>query len=473
MQQNSYATRGSALQQVLPQPCPLCGKPVVPDTLGLLECACGWAGADDPLASARGVTRFVTRLDRRFAARAAREDLRKMAAGGANLSRIGPLYGGVLIVASTAIYLIVVAIAAWLAWSVVVWSVEGAWLGVFIAVVFLALIVVSLFEGRPRLKGVEATRDRFPQLFATLDEVSEQVRGPMPTRVVLLPHAEAFVYQHWPIRKFFRRELVLGLGAGALPLLSDVDLKAILAHEIAHFRLGHTALSRYCGGAEGVIRGLLATMFEAVGAQTGRNATARYHMGRRNYGGYVGQASLVVLLGTFIVWIVSLPLRLVVVGVHLLRLAESRAAEFDVDRAAVRAYGAQAFADGLTGIIVAGNTMRGAFSAIRDEMLRSGEVNFYAAMRRHYDQLPAQIIAKLRLDATREYRSLEQSHPTTPDRLRAAYLVGAPPSPAPSGPAVNVIVPAGEADAAAVELALTALLLTRTKGGRRRWWQRQ
>lgn len=345
------------------------------------------------------------------------------------------------------------------------WSLDGAWLGVFIAVVFLALVVVSVYEGRPRLKGVEATRERFPRLFAALDEVSTAVQAPVPTRVVLLPRAEAFVFQHRPIRRFFRRELVLGLGAGALPLLSDVNLKAILAHELAHFGMGHTSLHRYYGRAEALLAGLLQTMFEAVGAQTGSSHNRRYRYR------YSTASSTIVLLGTCFVWILSLPLRLILVGFHLLRLAESRAAEFDVNRAAVRTYGPQAFADGLTGVIVADNTTRGAFSALREEMLRSGEGNFYAAMRRHYDQLPAPIIAKLRLDATKEYRSLEHSHPTTPDRLRAAFLAGAAPSP--SGPAVSLIVPADAADAGAVELALTALLLAPYSRGRRRWWQRQ
>lgn len=466
--QQQPSVAGLGLQHSSPQPCPLCGKPVAPDALGLVECACGWAGADDPLESARGVSRLLTRLDRRFAARSAQADLRKMAAVGASLSRVSPLYTAVLLVASTVVYLMLVAIVAWLVSSVIIWSFEGAWIGVFIAVVLLALVAVSLYEGRPRLKGVTATRERFPTLFAALDEVSGRVRGPAPTRVVLLPSADIFVFQHRPLRRLFRRELVLGLGAGALPLLSDVDLKAILAHEIAHFGLKHTSLHRYYGRAEAVARGLMITMFEAVGAQTGRNHNRRYRYGR-----YVGGANGVVLLGTFIVWVISLPLRLVVVGFHLLRLAESRAAEFDVDRAAVRAYGPQAFADGLTGVIVASNTMRGAFSAIRSEMLRGGEGNFYAAMRRHYDQLPATIIAKLRLDATKDYRSLEHSHPTTPDRLRAAYLAGAAPSPAATGPAVSLITPAGEPDAGAVELALTAMLITTDTRGRRRWWQRQ
>jgi hypothetical protein len=38
--------------------CPLCGKPVTPDALGFLECSCGWDGADDPLLTARGLTRW-------------------------------------------------------------------------------------------------------------------------------------------------------------------------------------------------------------------------------------------------------------------------------------------------------------------------------------------------------------------------------------------------------------------------------
>lgn len=382
MEHTPYALGGTVVGQAVAQSCPLCGTSVTPDSLGLVECACGWSGADDPLESARGLSRLVTRIDRRFATRSAYADLRKVAADGAALSRVGPLYSAVLFVTSSLVYLVVGAVVAWLAWSAILWSLEGAWLGVFIALVFLALVVVSVFDGQPRLKGVEATRERFPRLFAVLDEVGAAVRAPIPTRVVLLPRADAFVFQHRPIRRCFRRELVLGLGAGALPLMSDVDLKAILAHELAHFGMGHTSLHRYYGRAEALLGGLLQTMFEAVGAQTGSGYNRRYRYR------YSTASSTIVLLSTCIVWILSLPLRLILVGFHLLRLAESRAAEFDVDRAAVRAYGPQAFADGLTGLLVARNTIQGAFSALREEMLRSGEGNFYAAMRRHYDQLP-------------------------------------------------------------------------------------
>jgi hypothetical protein len=64
------------------------------------------------------------------------------------------------------------------------------------------------------------------------------------------------------------------------------------------------------------------------------------------------------------------------------------------------------------------------------------------------------------VNATTGFRTLANSHPTTPDRLRAAYATfGAlPPSPAPTMPAYMLLAPAGATDADAVEIELTKML---------------
>lgn len=97
-------------------------------------------------------------------------------------------------------------------------------------------------------------------------------------------------------------------------------------------------------------------------------------------------------------------------------------------------------------------------------------------MRQHYAELPPAIIAKLRVDAACDFRSLKRTHPCTADRLRAAYTVANPPPAAPTepAPAVGMIAPTGEADATSIELALTDMLFDmasgkdRRRGGRRR-----
>jgi Zn-dependent protease with chaperone function len=298
---------------------------------------------------------------------------------------------------------------------------------------------------RPREPGVEASRDRFPRLFTALEEVSGRLKAPLPGRVVLVPGVTAYVYQHRPPRRLFRRELVLGLGVGSLPLLSDLDLKAILAHELAHFGQSHTRLHGYFAGAERV---LYRTLDLLQGAR---------QSGSRRY--FYGYGSRTNMTADLVASVVSLPVRALWMGFHLVRMAESRAAEFAADRAAARAYGTQAFVDGLTGLRVADRTLRGAGPALAAAMRQRGEANFYAELRRHYASLPPAVIVKLRQEAVQGFRTLDQTHPVTPDRVRALYLAPVPPLIPPTCPASDLVVPEGVAGADALERELTALLL--------------
>src|SRR5579872_4949406 len=72
--------------------CPLCDKPVAPDPLGFYECSCGWGGPDDPLESARGLSRKITLVDRRWASALVRRDLARMAAGKWQPGQLGVVY---------------------------------------------------------------------------------------------------------------------------------------------------------------------------------------------------------------------------------------------------------------------------------------------------------------------------------------------------------------------------------------------
>jgi Zn-dependent protease with chaperone function len=451
----AFAASPAALPHV-DERCPLCDKSVVPDALGLVECSCSWGGPGDPIASAHGLSRLATRIDRRLANRMGQADLRRVARG----ASLGAGYLVVLIVVSTVVYLVIGALLLGSVALAVAYALQGVWFGAGVCAVVALITFFSLFEGRPKLRGVEAPRARFPALAAALDKVSRRVGAPAPHRVILVPEAQAFVFQHRPLRRLFRRELVLGLGAGALPLLSDLDLKAILAHELAHYRHGHTAVHLFVWRAEQALGNFISVLMDAFRVQRGPSRRVR-------------SGQFVTLLAAFFVMLVTLPISLLLVVFHLLRLAESRSAEFEADRTAMRAYGPQAFLDGLTGLLVADHTMRRARQALYAEMRKHQSANFYAQMRRHYSELPAPVIAKLRLDAVRDFRSLERTHPTTSDRLRAAYLIGAhTSSPAdltgPARPAVELLVPAGASSTDAVESELTALLFGGGASSRRR-----
>jgi hypothetical protein len=114
---------------------------------------------------------------------------------------------------------------------------------------------------------------------------------------------------------------------------------------------------------------------------------------------------------------------------------------------------------------VARRTFNKTLVALREDMRRHNSQNVYAEMRRHYGELPPQIISQLRVEATTGFRTLANSHPTLPDRLRAAYQTfGAlPPSPPPTMPAYLLLTPAGASDAAAVENEVTTMLFNPKK----------
>jgi hypothetical protein len=169
-----------------------------------------------------------------------------------------------------------------------------------------------------------------------------------------------------------------------------------------------------------------------------------------------------------IVWVITLPLRLLWFVFHLLRLRLSRSDEYEADASAIEAYGAQAFINGLSATLAAAATLRGARQGIRQEMVKHNNPNFFSELRRHYAELPASYLGPLRLKTLRGYRSLEDSHPITPDRVRAALLLGAPePSFAqPPQPAHDIITPVGAPGAGAIEGQLTDILFA--AGQRRR-----
>jgi Zn-dependent protease with chaperone function len=447
---------GAGLMPPAPRPCPVCGKPVMPDAFGFVECtSCGWGGSDDPLEAAKGPSRLLTGLDRRISLAQAQNDLARLANNRDKPLRLNPFYTLTLLLVSTLIYLLVLGIFVGTV-ALIVWSIlDKAWLGLIIGVLLLALQMVALWEGRFAPKGIRVKRDRFPQIFAAIDDVSARTGLRHPSRVLLVPGTVFFVAQTHPLRRLFWRERTLGIGVGALPLMSDVEMKAIIAHEMAHYGRMRLALHRYYAGAERGLAQIVRALQDTISSESrARNRYKRFYY----YGGYRGNiATSMGCAVSLLIWIVTLPIQVVLGLFHLLLLHESRTAEYEADRVAVRAYGPEALANGLTSVMTASNSLaRGVV----------GGDNLYEALRKHYANLPPSAVAQLRAQSTRDFRSLEDTHPTTPDRIRAAFLVGAahPGRQDESQPAVQLIVPAGESDASAIERQLSAML----RGGTRR-----
>jgi Zn-dependent protease with chaperone function len=161
-------------------------------------------------------------------------------------------------------------------------------------------------------------------------------------------------------------------------------------------------------------------------------------------------------VASLLIWIVILPIQLVLGLFHLLQLRQSRTAEYEADRIAVRAYGPEALANELTSVITASNSLA--------RWVVGGD-NLYEALRQHYANLPPATVAQLRAQSTRDFRSLEETRHTPPDRNRAAFLVGVadPARQDEPHPALEMITPAGESDASEIERQLSAMLLAGTR----------
>lgn len=451
--------------------CPLCQARLAVDDLGLLECACGWGGPDDPLERARGIRRALLLLDRRAASRLARASLRSPAHPLATNSDY------LLLVLAGAVITYIVLGLIWLrvlAWTVE-WAADGAVVGICIGVSFLALLAVALVGERRRQPGIEATRERFPRLCAALDEARLHARASEPVTVRLTPGVEVSVRRAWAPLGGRRSRLVLRVGAAALPLLTDTELKALLVRELALHDGGMGALLRFSERSEMLLARLVSTLFASVQPERTPPGRRRPHLLEDVW----AAGSICFMLGLPVVWLLTLPLRLLLAALHLLRLPHTYAATLTADAAAVRAYGALALANGATALPVAASTMRGAVPAIRADMLDRGNGDFYAALARHYSALPTDAVRLLRRQTLAEFRSLRHRQPILADRLRAANQCGravAAPARAHAEPvpALALLRPARGADQGAVELALTALLLAAESPRLpARWWQRR
>ncbi len=431
--------------------CPICEKPVYADSAGFLECMCGWGGPGDPVESARGLSRTVTLFDRRMASRIAWRDLRRITEKKGPTSPRGPLYLLALLALSTLIYLALGALIAGAIELLAFYVTHGLWLGVALDAAVLLYLYTAIFGFPTRSRIIVKPLAEFPRLEELTREVAAQVKVKAPRWVIFIPDANFFIGRRMLWGKALLPQTTLGVGVAGLALLTERELRAVLAHELAHDRYAHTLGALYFGYAEDALHSVISAARQGI--ETNTRGTRRVR-GANNF-----EANLGVMLGVVVVWIVTLPLRLLWVIFHLLRLRISRSHEFRADAEAVRIYGTEAFINMQTGILAAAATMRGASEGLRKAMRQHNNPNFFAELRRHYAELPQDYLGEMRMKATREYRTLQSTHPIMPDRIRAALIQAVAPQQQPpsslSDPAWRVITPQGASDPEALEIELT------------------
>ena len=437
--------------------CPICGRPTPADQFGFVECACGWGGPGDPVESARGLSRRFTLLDRRLTTRIARRELARIARAKRAESASSLLYIALLSALSALIYLVIGALLVGSIFLLAQYVLQGAWLGVALFSMIVLYLLWTLFGLPTRIHGIVAPSSAYPQLAATLGEVASQVGVKPPKWVILHPGAGFYITRRMLWGRALTPRVAVGVGAASLAQMNDRELRAVLAHELAHDQHEHSFFGRFFGGAESALFNIIDAMHGGIETNyKGRTARMRS-----------STSSIGALVGVVVVWIATIPPRLLWLVFHMIRLRLSRADEYEADAVAVECYGAQAFINALTAVLATAETMRGARVGIRQEMAKRNNPNFYSELRRHYAELPASYLGPMRQKTLRGYRTLEDSHPITPDRVRAALALGAPEPPAtqPAAPAYGVIAPAGSADTETIELQLTRLLFD---GGRKR-----
>ncbi len=142
-------------------------------------------------------------------------------------------------------YLLAFAMVLFLSWlAYVQFELERGSLGIaFFGVTTAALIAWSLL---PRFEpfhppGPLLSPEKHPELFSMIREVLSATGGEMPSEVYVVPGVNAFVTRRGGVLGLFARP-VMGLGLPLLALLTVSELKAVLAHELGHFRAGDTRL---------------------------------------------------------------------------------------------------------------------------------------------------------------------------------------------------------------------------------------
>jgi hypothetical protein len=435
--------------------CPICDKPVQADSAGFLECPCGWGGPDDPVESARGISRAITLLDRRWASSIAWRDLRRIAERKGPTSPRNPLYLLALLALSTLVYLTLVALVVVLGILLVYYVQHGFWVGVVLAGAILFYLYYAIFGFPDRSRTLVAPLASYPRLEALTREVAAQVKVKAPRWVIFFNEANFFIGRKMLWGKALLPQTVLGIGVPGLTLLSEQELRVILTRELAHDHYDHTLGVVYFGLAERALYRIINAAHQGTATQAPNQGRVRVR-----YRG-IGAGSITnlgLMLGIIVIWIVTLPLRLLWVIFHMLRLRISRSHEFQADAAVIRLYGTQEYVNAQTGMLAVTRTLRGASQSLRREMARHNNSNFYAELRRHYAELPQDYLGEMRLKAVRGYRTLQSMHPIMPDRIRSA-LIQAVSAPAPATgeaePAWRAITPVGADSPDAFEIELT------------------
>ncbi len=137
----------------------------------------------------------------------------------------------------------------------------GIGLGMFsMALVLFVFLIKFIFKSHKNDLSnlVEITPDYEPDFFKMIHEIADQVQTEYPKKVYLSPDVNAGVFYNssfWSLLIPVKKNLHVGMGL--INTVTDVELKAILAHEFGHFSQSSMKVGSYVYGLNNVIFNLL------------------------------------------------------------------------------------------------------------------------------------------------------------------------------------------------------------------------
>jgi Zn-dependent protease with chaperone function len=280
---------------------------------------------------------------------------------------------------------------------------RDGWTGfaVLMAVGAVALAWVALPHPRRRPKlGVRIRGAEQPELFDVIDEVARDLGVDPVDEVHLVPLGNLFVSEHG-----LPRRRVLYIGFPALALVDEPQLRAILAHELAHFRSGDTRAGRWVLEVNVALRRMLR----------------------------VGQHR-----SSLAAWLVTFPFRLFADLFQLITSAVGRAEEYAADAAAAELVGAPVMAQMLRTMYRADAAWWIYLTHSVQPVLDAGaQPPLAAGLSRAFQTSRLQTSVDHMLEARRRpYEHLYGTHPSLEQRLAA---LGDPRTPAQGPPTIGLL----------------------------------
>jgi Zn-dependent protease with chaperone function len=104
------------------------------------------------------------------------------------------------------------------------------------------LLTPTLEGSSEKVNGIMLPADKYVRLHELVARVARRVCAPIPDRLWLSPRAVCYGMETRRLNFTTPRRLVLVLGLPHLEVMTAEELKAVLAHELTHFRGGDTRL---------------------------------------------------------------------------------------------------------------------------------------------------------------------------------------------------------------------------------------